>query len=123
MGDYNRWKNYETWCVKLWIDNDQGTQEYWRERTEAAWAESEEGGNPFTEDRSARARILLAHALREHFDDCCEESLPDGMYGDLLTHALGQVEWYEIADAMLTDAEESGDAAGYSRRVSAAAEG
>ena len=22
---YNGWKNYETWNVKLWLDNEQGT--------------------------------------------------------------------------------------------------
>ena len=27
----NGWENKPTWLVKLWIDNDQGNQEYWRE--------------------------------------------------------------------------------------------
>lgn len=29
--EYQGWKNYETWNVKLWIDNEQGSQELARE--------------------------------------------------------------------------------------------
>ena len=25
---YNGWKNYETWCVALWIGNDEGSYNY-----------------------------------------------------------------------------------------------
>jgi hypothetical protein len=24
---YNGWSNYDTWCFKLWLDNEQNTQE------------------------------------------------------------------------------------------------
>jgi hypothetical protein len=30
MADYNGWKNYETWNLKLWLDNDQDTYHYWQ---------------------------------------------------------------------------------------------
>ncbi len=26
---YNGWSNYETWNVKLWMDNDEGSYNYW----------------------------------------------------------------------------------------------
>lgn len=29
---YNGWTNYETWCVSLWLDNDSGSYDHWRER-------------------------------------------------------------------------------------------
>lgn len=28
---YNGWKNYCTWAAALWIDNDQGSYNYFRE--------------------------------------------------------------------------------------------
>jgi hypothetical protein len=31
---YNGWTNYETWCVHLWLTNDEGTYNYWREEAE-----------------------------------------------------------------------------------------
>ncbi len=37
---YNGWKNYETWSVKLWIDNDQGSEQYWNEVAQEVWEES-----------------------------------------------------------------------------------
>lgn len=32
--EYNGWQNYETWNVALWLDNEQGSYNYWRERAE-----------------------------------------------------------------------------------------
>jgi len=31
---YNGWTNYETWAVKLWMDNEEPSYRYWRERAE-----------------------------------------------------------------------------------------
>lgn len=35
--EYNGWTNYETWLVKLWMDNEQGTQSYFQEQAEQVW--------------------------------------------------------------------------------------
>lgn len=101
---YNGWQNYETWAVKLWLDNDEGTYSYWRDRTREIWDASETGGNQFAADQSQRARIALAEALK----DTIQEEAPDlgaSMFADLLNAAIGEVDWYELANAFLQDAE------------------
>ena len=40
--DYNGWTNYETWNVKLWMDNDESTYHYWQEQTDELWKRARE---------------------------------------------------------------------------------
>jgi len=85
MTTYNGWSNYETWNVKLWLDNDLGT---YRDTVEMA--------------RCARDEYQLAQDLRAYV----EEMAPDlgaSMFADLLGAALGEVDWSEIASAYLED--------------------
>lgn len=99
---YNGWTNYETWNLKLWIDNDQGSYEYWREQARSAWDETDEDA----EDRSLDARIDLAKRLESETEDEIPEVV--GFYADVLRAAVSEVNWYEIADAMLSDEEIEG---------------
>lgn len=105
MSEYNGWHNYETWAVKLWIDNEEPSYNAWRERTALLWADEERTFSPYM-SRSECARIALADDLKEYH----EEVMPEvpGVWSDLLTAALSEVDWFEIADAMLTDAELDG---------------
>jgi len=88
---YNGWTNYETWVVKLWIDNDEGSQNYWMDCA-----------------HDADTTIELADQLKQAHDD---DFMPDsdtltGVYADLMGAALSNVDWYEIAEALLEDAGE-----------------
>jgi hypothetical protein len=64
---YNGWTNYETSCVNLWIDNDQGSQEYWRDQAKEHWENPIKLLADFS--RSERARAGLAAQLKDEIED------------------------------------------------------
>ena len=84
MEGYNGWKNYETWCVNLWLTNDE-------------WAESE-----------LRMLSQISGVSVGHRADRVEEMVNEmryavlqgeaSMFTDLLNGALGSVDWREIVE-------------------------
>ena len=50
---YNGWTNYETWVVNLWIDNEQGSQDFIRETAKEIYAEAK-ATDSWTREESAR---------------------------------------------------------------------
>jgi hypothetical protein len=75
---YNGWKNWETWCVNLWLTNEPGTDEALSEFVQM--------------DVSLYER---SEALKEWIT---EMAPIDGanMFTDLLRGALDNVDWREI---------------------------
>jgi hypothetical protein len=98
---YNGWTNYETWCVNLWLSNDQGSYEYVNEMAREAHADAT-GDEVMT--RKEYAALQLADALKNLHEESMPE-IPTGVYSDLLTSALGSVNWYEIAKSWIDDME------------------
>lgn len=99
---YNGWKNYETWVVALWIDNDYGCYRLRQEMAEEAWQDAEKRRGYKSQTREDSAKCLLAARLK----DWVEEMVPElgaSMFSDLLTAALGEVDWYEIAENWLSE--------------------
>ena len=94
--EYNGWTNYETWVVKLWIDNDQGSQEYWLHA--ARQARKHNVTNPDA------ARYELQELLKDEHEEQSPEVV--GVYADLLNASLCEVNWREIAKNLLTDLED-----------------
>ena len=96
--DYNGWTNYETWNVKLWLDNEPCTYELQKELAEQA----KETAKVDVWTREETDRFTLADLLKEWVED----NRPDieaSMYSDLLGAALSEVNWNEIAETILED--------------------
>ncbi len=97
---YNGWSNRETWLVKLWLDNDEGDYSYWREAAEEIVNGSKEG-----EDATGDEKRDAAYSLAKRLEEEITEAAPEvkGLWSDLLSTALGSVDWQEIAEAMVED--------------------
>jgi hypothetical protein len=92
---YNGWKNYETWAVALWIDNEQSSQEYARELAEQATTDSS-----ISEGRTAEG--VLADTIKQWIEEQNPLAETATLFTDLLNAALSEVDWYEIAEHYLT---------------------
>ena len=89
--DYNGWTNWETWLVRLWMTNDEGSYYFWRELVE-----QHEG---------------KASELGEIMEDQWEAQIPEGLhgtvYGDLIMQGSKEVNWEEIAESWTDDIKEA----------------
>ena len=117
--DYNGWTNYETWCVNLWLDNDRGTHDAWRERA-GEILDLDAGAlcrELYGDDKSAILRegvhaCVLADILKdEHEEEACAVTGARhgdaSVFSDLLGAALQSVNWHEIAEHLIDAAREA----------------
>lgn len=103
---YNGWKNYETWCVKLWIDNEEGSYNYWREQARRAVWDLPEKGDEDYEDERENAISHVADCLAAGHEEYIERLGLAGFAADLMNASLGEVDWHEIAESLIEDEEE-----------------
>lgn len=97
---YNGWTNKATWLVNIWIDNDQGEQEFWlgqaREFKDAGYADYD--ASILTHEQATR--YALADSLKDYYE-AQVEPIPAGLFSDLLYWALADVDWDAIAGYLL----------------------
>lgn len=91
---YSGYVNYQTWVTALWLDNDQGMFSYW---SSVAFKLARENAETATQE--------LAELLQEtHEENSPLENAGGDTYSDLLAHALGMVDWNEIAEGFVESA-------------------
>jgi hypothetical protein len=101
---FNGWTNHVTWAIALWLDNEQGSYLYWREQAEEHWKNAANCNQVIREvwTREEAAKFNLADQLRDEIRD--NSPLQEAsMYSDLLTSALDEINWQEIAGNWLED--------------------
>lgn len=84
--------NYETWCINLWINNEEPAYRHWK-----AAARRAKIGNSKRE-----AVNELAELLRREIPDNAPD-LGASCWSDLLSAALSEVNWHEIAEDLLSE--------------------
>lgn len=96
---YNGWANYETWNVRLWLDNEEPLyRDVMAEVREQIARINDEDEDDYERDD---AEIQLAEWLESYVEEMHPEV--SGMFSDLLQHAIGKVDWMEIAKAYIGD--------------------
>jgi hypothetical protein len=99
---YQGWKNYETWAVALWFDNERGLYEMWREDAQYIADNIEDYESEYLTDEQA-----VVHELSDRMKDWVEENNPladkPDMYSDLLNAAISEVDFDEIAKHSLPE--------------------
>lgn len=96
---YQGWANYETWCVNLWLSNDQGLYNATQEIVREAIA-----GDSVPDWQQASA----AQAIQEFVESFPEvEAVTEqaSFVSDLLRASLSEVDWYEIAGTWMEELE------------------
>ena len=101
---YNGWSNYPTWCVKLWIDNDQGLQQEVSDMAQSCIIETPEESPVGQYYHTKKERVIFE--FESELKDFILElgSLPEtGILSDLTQWVIDIVDWREIARAIIDD--------------------
>lgn len=105
---YNGWTNYETWVVNLWMDNEEGSHDYWVEIAENIYNNHAKEQKHFS--KMEDAVVILADKLKNDHEETKDEILENvrltaSVWADLLGAALCEVNWSEIAEHLLENVE------------------
>ena len=106
---YNGWKNYETWAIALWLDNDYGTYTLMKglamQSIEEVLAE-QELNYQLPENRQNlidKASYRMSDNIKEHIELNNPLAQTASVYTDLLGAAISEADFDEIAQHYLEE--------------------
>jgi hypothetical protein len=103
-GNYEGWTNYATWCVALWLGNEEATYRQIQRLARQAWDDAPRSREmkSWKWPREDAAICILGHQLQGFVE---EQNTVTGttLYADLMNAALSNVQWFEIAADCLAD--------------------
>lgn len=100
---YNGYKNYETWCVSLWLDNDEGNYNDVRQIARDCYMEY---ADPEAQFPLMEVEYRIEQEIQEYVEQLpeAEQVLEQASFvSDLLRSALSEVDWREIALNILSE--------------------
>jgi len=89
--EYNGWKNVFTWNVVLWLQNDEPMYRY------CSMMLDDLQDDPDVEDVESK----MARQLEDYVTEL--NPIDTGLFSDLITKSLAQVDWYEVARSFIED--------------------
>jgi hypothetical protein len=111
---YNGWTNYGTWCVHLWLSNEETSWRHWQAAAREAYADARDDQDvkKGTFTRKESAAFVLKNQLKESHEGAA--GLEDAqrtitVFTDLIRSALDTVNWAEIAENLLEGCEDWDD--------------
>ena len=83
-------RNYETYLLDLWVNNDQETYTFWRFQA------------------MGETLADLAAMMQDHYSSLAED-VSEPFFVDLINAALGSVDWEDVAEAFVDEDEDEDD--------------
>lgn len=93
---YNGWSNYETWNLKLWMDEE---DTFWPDAAKKIWDDAK-ATEYNTREQAACNR--LANAI-ENSVEMYFPPLKNGFYADIMSASIREINFYEIAESYIKE--------------------
>lgn len=106
--EYNGFKNYPTWNLKLWIDNESSLYRVPVGMLEQIAQSHDDATRPdyFTREEAIRfdlAKQVQEWAEEQFLDPVTEANGPAGPHTDILRWGWSHIDWQEIAQSYMDD--------------------